>query len=89
MEIYEVIPNGYYMNTDDFEEEERKRMNQFFKENYGFEFKDINGEAFNTQLKNALYSSNRNVDIIIQMARAALNGKKKNYENWSKAINYD
>ena len=89
MEIYKVIPDGYYMNTDDFEEEERKRMNQFFKENYGFEFKDVNGKAFNTQLKNALYSSNSNVDIIIQMARAALNGKKKNYENWSKAINYD
>lgn len=89
MEIYEVIPDGYYMELEDFEQEERKRMNQFFKENYGFEFKDINGKAFNVQLQNALYATNRNVDIIIQMAKAALNGKKRNYDNWSKAVDYD
>lgn len=89
MDIYNVIPDGYYMYIEDFEEEDRKRMNCFFKENYGFEFKDINGKAFNVQLQNALYATHRNVDIIILMARRALNGKKRNYDNWSKAVNYD
>ena len=89
MNMYEVIPDGYYMETKDFEQKDRQRMNQFFKENYGFEFKDINGKAFNTQLQNALHATSKNTDIIFLMARAALNGKKRNYDNWSKAVNYD
>jgi len=86
MEIYEVL-KGIIFETKDVDNEGRLRMNQFFKENYGFEFKDIQSKAFEVQLQNAIYASYEPVNIIITMARAVL--RNKNNDNWHKVINYN
>lgn len=86
MEIYEVL-RGVIFKTEDVNSEERLRINQFFKENYGFEFKDTQSKAFEIQLQNAIYASSEPVNIIITMARTALTNK--NNSNWHEVINYN
>jgi len=86
MEIYEVL-KGIICEPKDVEIKDRMRMNQFFRANYGFEFKDVQSKAFEVQLQNAIYASYEPVSIIITMARAIL--ANKNNSNWHEVINYN
>lgn len=86
MEIYEVL-KGIICDPKDVNNENRIRMNKFFKENYDFEFKDTQSKAFDVQLQNAIYASYEPTNIIITMARAVL--ANKNNSNWHKVINYN
>lgn len=87
MEIYQVLATDtLYLSIEDFDDMDRERMNRFFKSNYGFEFKNINSKAFEAQLNNALMKTPNAVDIIVEMARVCLKGKKN--PNWQKVIRY-
>ncbi len=87
MEIYEVLGNCLITDVSDIDKEERLRINQFFEENYGFKFKDVNSKAFTIRLKAAIMATYNPTDIIIEVARSVLRCKK--YENWHEVVDYD
>lgn len=88
MNIREVFDTRTIYRYEDISEEEKKRLNKFFKENYNFEFKDIHSKSFEVQLKGALMATSRSDNVVIYIARRVLNARKKYYDKWSEVINF-
>ena len=84
--VYDVIPNGLAFKSSDFYEEDRIRMNFFFKSEYGFWFKDVNSDVFDIQLNDVLMRTSKTRDIVLGLARKVIRTRtspaQHKYVNW-------
>ena len=76
--IHEVFLKDEMNSIDEITEQERINLNAYLLDHYSLGFKDIDSEAFNTILENAIMRSVKSIDIPIQMVKI-INNNKKNY----------
>lgn len=73
--VNEVFLSNSISSIEDLNEQERKNMNAYFLDHYGFSFKDIHGEAFEDAVKDAIMQPCKSRDILIKVMRRVMGNR--------------
>ena len=73
--VNEVFLADEISSIEDLTEQERKNMNVYFLDHYGFAFADIHGEAFEEAVKRAIMQPCKRKDILIKMVRDVMDNR--------------
>ena len=74
--VYEVFLSRPISSIDDIEEQERRNLNAYFLDHFGFQFRDVHSRSFNVQLENAIMNTSNAIDIPIRIARKVQENKE-------------
>ena len=74
--VNEVFLMDDISSIEDLTEQERKNMNVYFLDHYGFAFADIHSEAFEEAVKMAIMQPCKRKDILIKIVRDVMDKRE-------------